>query len=162
MYTNIRAQCIHWPKWDFRSTSVNICKYWYGKIHSTFLFQFLQCSFTVGMASPCHGQWAILSPARGHTYICSHTQETALAEDRIGFMNQWPCGSYSDTEAGDASFPLCRCDTSRDLGVSGREEHFSNLLKDSCKLWLIAWNFTSSKHAQMELTATHKELEDVW
>lgn len=105
--------------------------------------------------------WAILSPAHEHMYICICTQETALAEDWIGFMNQWPCGSFSDTEAEDASFPPCHCDTPRDLCVSGREKYWSNLLKDSCKLWLIAWNFTSSKHAQLEITATHKELEDV-
>lgn len=66
--------------------------------------------------------WAILSPAHGHLYACIHTQETALAEDWTGFMNQWPGRSFSDTEAGHASFPPCCCDTPRDLSVSGRED----------------------------------------
>lgn len=51
---------------------------------------------------------------------------------------------------------------SQGLGCFRKGGYFSNLLKDSRELWLIAWNIASSKHAQLEITAAHEELEDVW
>lgn len=73
--------------------------------------------------------WAILSLAHEHTHMGICTQETALAEDWIGFIHQ----------SGIASLPLCCCDTPWNLGVSVRKEYFSNLCKDNYKCWLIDW-----------------------
>lgn len=112
-------------------------------------FNVFNAVFTAAMASQClqgHPQ-----PRAGiHIYINVYVprNSTGWRLDRIyESVATWPRGFFSEAE--DASFPPCHWDTPRDMGVSGREEYFSNLLKDSCKLWLLAWNFTPSKHPQL-------------
>lgn len=81
--------------------------------------------------------WAILGLACRHRYVCVCNQEIALPEDWVGFMNQWPHSSPNDFTVGDASFPPCHCDVPSDLGISGREEYFSNLLGVSHEICLF-------------------------
>lgn len=64
--------------------------------------------------------WALLSRACSHRYVCVCHQETALPEDWVGFMNQWPRSSLSDFKGGDASFPPCHRDVPGDWGIAGR------------------------------------------